>query len=264
MELSILNGSELLGSFLPAFWFLQEQTAQIDNSSASLLDLVLRASPIAIVVLAILLLFSIASWAIIFVKARATKRAARQSAEFIRAFEKSSRWAELYANVAPFGASPLAAIFLAANGELQKQSRLNLDAVQRVMQSAAIDETTKLERSLSLLASTASATPFIGLFGTVVGIILAFHGMTQQATNSIQAVAPPIAEALIATAAGIAAAVPAVIGYNRYLNRIKILAAEMDSFSLRLLNFIEREALDSYGVQQQQQRTQRAHADRVG
>jgi biopolymer transport protein TolQ len=262
MELSILNVSELLGSFLPAFWFLQEQTAQIDNSSRGLLDLVLRASPIAMVVLAILLLFSIASWAIIFVKARATNRAARQSAEFIRAFEKSSRWAELYANVSPFGASPLAAIFLAANSELQKQSRLNLDAVQRVMQSAAIDETTRLERSLSLLASTASATPFIGLFGTVVGIIIAFDGLTQQATTSIQAVAPGIADALIATAAGIAAAVPAVIGYNRYLNRIKILAAEMDSFSLRLLNFIEREALDSYGVQQQQ-RAQRAHADRV-
>lgn len=262
MELSILNVSELLGSFQPAFWFLQEQTAQINNSSSTLLDLVLRASPIAKAVLLILLLFSIASWAIIFVKAGATNRAARQSAEFMRAFEKSSRWADLYANVSSFGASPLTAIFLAANGELQKQSRLNLDAVQRVMQSAAIDETTRLEKSLSLLASTASATPFIGLFGTVVGIIIAFNGLTQQTTTSIQAVAPGIAEALIATAAGIAAAIPAVFGYNRYLNRIRILAAEMDSFSLRLLNFIEREAIESYGVQQQQ-RAQRAHADRA-
>jgi biopolymer transport protein TolQ len=169
----------------------------------------------------------------------------------------------LYANVASFGASPLTAIFLAANGELQKQSRLNLDAVHRAMQSAAIDETTKLEKSLGGLASTASASPFIGLFGTVVGIIIAFNGLTQATTASIQAVAPGIAEALIATAAGIAAAVPAVLGYNRYLNRIKVLAAEMDSFSLRLLNFIEREAIESYGVQQQQ-RPQRAHADRVG
>jgi biopolymer transport protein TolQ len=248
---------------MPAFWFFQEQTAQTDNSSNTLLDLILQSSPISKAVLLILLFFSIASWAIIFVKARATKKAARQSADFMRAFERSSRWAELYANVASFGASPLTAIFLAANGELQKQSRLNLDAVQRVMQSAAIDETTKLERSLGLLASTASASPFIGLFGTVVGIIIAFNGLTQQATASIQAVAPGIADALIATAAGIAAAVPAVIGYNRYLNRIKVLAADMDSFSLRLLNFIEREAIESYGVQQQQ-RTQRAHADRVG
>jgi biopolymer transport protein TolQ len=258
-----LNVSELLCSFLPAFWFLQEQTAQTDNSRSTLLDLVLRASPITKGVLLILLLFSIASWAIILIKAGATKRAERQSAEFIRAFERSSRWAELYANVAAFGASPLTAIFLSANGELQKQSRLNLDSVHRAMQSAAIGETTRLERSLSLLASVASASPFIGLFGTVVGIIIAFNGLTQQATTSIQAVAPGIAEALIATAAGIAAAVPAVIGYNRYLNRIKVLAAEMDSFTLRLLNFIEREAIESYGVQQQQ-RTQRAHADRVG
>ena len=249
---------------MPAFWFLQEQTAQTDNSSSTLLDLVLRASPISKAVLLLLLLFSVASWAIILMKARATRRAERQSREFIRAFEKSSRWAELYANVAPFVASPLTGIFQAANGELQKQSRLNLDSVHRAMQSAAITETTRLEKSLTLLASVASSSPFIGLFGTVVGIIIAFNGMTLQATTSIQAVAPGIAEALIATAAGIAAAVPAVLGYNRYLNRIKILAAEMDSFSLRLLNFIEREAIESYGVQQQQ-RTQRAqHADRVG
>jgi biopolymer transport protein TolQ len=246
-----LNVSELLCSFLPAFWFLQEQTAQTGNSSSTLLDLVLRASPINKAVLLILLLFSVASWALILMKARATNRAERQSREFIRAFEKSSRWAELYANVAPFVASPLTAIFQAAN------------AVHRAMQSSAIGETTRLERSLGMLASVASASPFIGLFGTVVGIIIAFNGLTQATTASIQAVAPGIAEALITTAAGIAAAVPAVLGYNRYLNRIKVLAAEMDSFSLRLLNFIEREAIESYGVQQQQ-RTQRAHADRAG
>jgi biopolymer transport protein TolQ len=262
-----LNVSELLCSFMPAFWLMQEQTAQTaeqtGNSSGTLLDLVLRASPVAKVVLLVLFLFSVASWAIILIKARATRRAERQSREFMRAYEKSTRWAELYANVAPFVASPLKAIFMSANDELQKQSRLNLEAVHRAMQSAAIDETTKLEKSLGMLASTASASPFIGLFGTVVGIIIAFNGLTQAATASIQAVAPGIADALIATAAGIAAAVPAVLGYNRYLNRIKVLAADMDSFSLRLLNFIEREAIESYGVQQQQ-RPQRAHADRVG
>jgi len=237
-----LNVSDSLYSFLPAFWFLQEQAAQIGNSSSSLLDLVLRASPVAKLVLLILLLLSIASWAIIFTKARATKLAERQTAEFMQAFEGSSHWTDLQASATSFGASPLTAIFLAAHGELQKQSRLNLDAIQRVMQSAAIGETTRLEKSLGLLASTASASPFIGLFGTVVGIIISFNGLTQATTASIQAVAPGIAEALVATAAGIAAAVPAVLGYNHYLNRIKILAAEMDSFALRLLNFIEREA----------------------
>lgn len=237
--------SAILSSFPPALWLLQEQVAQIGNSSSSLLDLILRASPVAKVVLLILLLLSIASWAIIFTKARATKLAQEQTAGFMQAFEKSSRWADLHASSASFGASPLTAVFLAANDELQRQSRLNLDAVGRVMQSAAIGETTRLEKSLGLLATTASASPFIGLFGTVVGIIISFNGLTQATTASIQAVAPGIAEALVATAAGIAAAVPAVIAYNHYLNRIKILAAEMDSFSLRLLNFIEREALAS-------------------
>jgi len=258
-----LNASEWFCSFLPAIFLLQEQAAQIGNSSSSLLDLILRASPIAKVVLLILLLFSIASWAIIFTKARATKLAERRTADFLLAFENSSRWADLMAGVATFSGSPLAAIFLAANGELQKQSRLNLNAVERVMQSAAIGETTRLEKSLGLLASTASASPFIGLFGTVVGIIIAFNGLSLAQTASIQAVAPGIAEALIATAGGIAAAIPAVLGYNHYLNRIRILAAEMDSFSLRLLNFIEREAMENYGVQQQQ-RSPRAHADRLG
>jgi biopolymer transport protein TolQ len=246
---------------------MQEQAAQtgdqVGKSSSTLVGLLRDASPIALVVLGVLLIFSIVSWAVIFMKALSTRRAERQSREVARAYEKSSRWAELYANVTPFVASPLKAIFMAANDELQKQSRLNLDAVHRAMQSAAIDETTRLEKTLGLLASTASASPFIGLFGTVVGIIIAFNGLTQATTASIQAVAPGIAEALITTAAGIAAAVPAVLGYNRYLNRIKVLAAEMDSFTLRLLNFIEREAVESYGVQQQQ-RPQRAHADRVG
>jgi biopolymer transport protein TolQ len=217
----------------------QEQAVQ---ESSSLVDLVLRASPIAKLIILILLLFSVASWAIILAKARATKRAQQQSVQFLQIFEQSKRWADLHAHTTRLNDSPLTAIFLAANAELQKQSRLNLEAVQRVMQSVAIKYTTRLEQSLGWLASTASASPFIGLFGTVIGIIIAFQGLSQAATASIQAVAPGIAEALVATAAGIAAAVPAVLGYNYYLNRVKILAAEMDSFSLRLLNFIEREA----------------------
>ena len=128
---------------------------------------------------------------------------------------------------------------------------------------ASVVEVNKLEKRLPFLATTASIAPFVGLFGTVVGIIISFNGLSQQTQSSIQAVAPGIADALLATAGGIAAAIPAVLGYNHYLNRIKVLAAEMDSFSLRLLNFIEREAIESYGVQQQQ-RPQRAHADRVG
>lgn len=227
--------------FLNLLFLLLWQDQPVARSN-NLVDLILRASPIAQVVLVVLFSFSLASWAIIFAKARTTRRAERKSAQFLQVFDRSKRWVDLRAKTQALDDGPLAAIFLAAAEELETQTRLNLDAVLRVMQSAAISETTKLEQSLGWLASTASAAPFIGLFGTVIGIIIAFQGLSQAATASIQAVAPGIAEALIATAAGIAAAVPAVLGYNYYLNRIKVLAAEMDSFSLRLLNFIEREA----------------------
>lgn len=221
---------------------LQEE---VSRPSSSLTMLILRASPIAKFVLLVLLVFSVVSWAIIIAKYRSAKRARRHSDEFLKVFEGSSRWADLYSQTGGYGGSPLRSILVAANRELQKQSVLNLEAVSRSMQSAAIVETTKLEQSLGWLASTASASPFIGLFGTVVGIIIAFQGLSQAASASIQAVAPGIAEALVATAAGIAAAVPAVLAYNHFLNNVKNLAAEMDSFSLQLLNFIDREAAGS-------------------
>ncbi|MEP7270422.1 MAG: MotA/TolQ/ExbB proton channel family protein [Acidobacteriota bacterium] len=233
-----------------ALWLFQEPVVQ---HSSSLADLILRSSPIAKFVLIVLLVFSLASWAIILTKERSTRLAQRQSVEFLQVFARSSRLQDLYAGSSAFPASPLARIYVAAHEELRTQAgysnstsaseaMFSLDAVHRVMQSTAIAETTRLERSLGWLASTASAAPFIGLFGTVVGIIISFQGLSQASSASIQVVAPGIAEALIATAAGIAAAVPAVLAYNHYLNRIKMLAAEMDSFILRLLNFIEREA----------------------
>jgi biopolymer transport protein TolQ len=223
---------------IAALW--QEPVSQ---SSSSLVELILRASPVAKFVLLVLLAFSVASWAIIIAKGVTTRRARRQSEEFLKVFARSAQWSELQAASAALGESPLAALSRAAHEELRAQGgRFNLEAVGRAMQVAAIAETTRLERSLGWLASTASASPFIGLFGTVVGIIIAFQGLSQAASASIQAVAPGIAEALVATAAGIAAAVPAVLAYNHYLNRVKLLAAEMDGFALRLLNFIEREA----------------------
>ena len=221
----------------PVLVFLQAETSP---QTTSLVDLILRASPLAKFVLVLLLAFSIFSWAIMFAKSRLINRAASQSREFLRVFERSSRLDELYIATAAFRESPLAAIYVAAHDEL-KATRGSLEAATRACQATAIAETTRLEKSLGWLASTASASPFIGLFGTVVGIIIAFQSLSQAAVASIQAVAPGIADALVATAAGIAAAVPAVLGYNHFLNRIKILASEMDSFTLRLLNFIERD-----------------------
>ncbi|MBI1761117.1 MAG: MotA/TolQ/ExbB proton channel family protein [Acidobacteria bacterium] len=213
--------------------------------TGNLVDLLFRSSPIAKFVLLLLLVFSLISWAIIIAKEIATRKAQQQTRTFLQVFGQSQRLSDLRTSVAALTDSPLTAMCNAAEEELRRQPTLSLEAVQRALQSTAIDETTRLERSLGWLASTASAAPFIGLFGTVVGIIIAFEGLSTSTTTSIQAVAPGIAEALIATAAGIAAAVPAVLAYNHYLNRIKVFAAEMDSFSLRLLNLIEREAAET-------------------
>lgn len=166
-----------------AFWLWQESTPQ----HSGLVDLLLRASPTAKFVLLILLVFSIFSWAIILTKARMMNRTQRQSSEFLQVFSRSTRLQDLYAASASFRASPLAAIYIAAYDELRAQASRsapapNLEAVTRVMQSTAITETTKLERSLGWLASTASTSPFIGLFGTVIGIIIAFEGLSQAST----------------------------------------------------------------------------------
>jgi biopolymer transport protein TolQ len=142
--------------------------------------------------------------------------------------------------------SPVAAVFVAGYEELGNQAGgdgrqvYSLEAIGRVLQSATISEVTAMEKSLSWLATTANASPFIGLFGTVVGIIIAFQGLSTAGSSSIQAVAPGIAEALIATAAGIATAVPAAIFYNLFLSRVKQLTASIDRFSLELMNLVER------------------------
>lgn len=229
--------------FLSSLPILLLREAPAEDSS--LVGLVFRASPIARLVLLLLLGMSIASWAVIYTKWKSTRRIRELSAAFLDVFEKSRGWADLTVNTSALLDNPIKSIFLAAQSELQRQKSLNTEAIQRVMQSAAIDEATKMERSLSLLASTASASPFIGLFGTVVGIIIAFQGLTQSSTASIQAVAPGIAEALVATAAGIGAAIPAVLAYNHYIHQIRVMNAEMDSFSLRLINLIEHEARNS-------------------
>jgi biopolymer transport protein TolQ len=212
----------------------------------SLTDLLLRASPIAKGVLVILLLFSIYSWSIIITKWIALRKAEGATTSFLSRFRGGSKISELYAASDAYSDSPVARVFIAGYDEISSQvddsgrNVRNLESLSRVLQSATINETTKMESSLSWLATTANATPFIGLFGTVVGIILAFQGLGAAATTSIQAVAPGIAEALIATAAGIGAAVPAAIFYNYFLNRIKRLTALMDRFSLEMLNLIER------------------------
>ncbi|MEN3331354.1 MAG: biopolymer transport protein TolQ [Blastocatellia bacterium] len=211
---------------------------------SSLVDLLLRASPIAKAVLILLLLFSIYSWAIIITKWLWLRRAESATKTFLARFRSAAKLSDLYTE-AEGDESPIGRVFLAGYDEITGQldesggQVRSLDALSRVLQSETINQVSRMERSLSWLATTANASPFIGLFGTVVGIIIAFQGLTTASASSIQAVAPGIAEALIATAAGIGAAVPAAIFYNQFLNRVKTLTATLDRFALELLNLVE-------------------------
>ena len=197
---------------------------------------------VAKTVLVILLLFSLASWAIIFSKWGLFRRARVQSNRFIRAFRKSERLQDMAAVAEQFKPSPLIAVFEGAYGELRKQGpySIRITALQRATQIASSEELTRLESRLPWLATTGAVTPFIGLFGTVWGIIDAFHGLGTAGAATLRAVAPGISEALVTTAAGLFAAIPAVIAYNMFTQHIREFGARMDDFSLELINEIER------------------------
>src|SRR6516162_2462075 len=195
-------------------------------------------------VLIILLLFSLASWAIIFAKWGLFRRARVQSNRFMRAVRKSERLQDVAAAAEQFKPSPLVAVFEGAYDELRKQApyTIRMTALQRATQIAASEELTHLESRLPWLAITGAVTPFIGLFGTVWGIIDAFHGLGTAGAATLRAVAPGISEALITTAAGLFAAIPAVIAYNQFGSTIREFGARMDDFTLEFLNAIERPA----------------------
>ncbi len=222
--------------------FLQAQ----QNQGISLIDLLLKSSPIAKFVLLLLLLFSLVSWAIIFSKWRTLKASQKDTDEFLSHYSRNAKLSDLFVEAEFRKQSPIARVYLAGYEEVMNQIESgankihSFEAINRVMQSATIDEVTQMEKSLSWLATAANASPFIGLFGTVVGIIIAFQGLSASSGSSIQSVAPGIAEALIATAAGIGAAVPAAIFYNYFLSKIKTLTSAMDRFSLDMLNIVER------------------------
>ena len=247
--------------------------AQAVNQGAvdtDILTMITQMGPVATAVLVILVLFSIASWAIILEKWRVIGRARRQNNAFLQVFRQSTKFSEVldYGKRLPY--SPLVGIFHAGYSELRYQLGVaqvsqmqaavrspgstdahgrvkiqNLESINRSLARAASVEVNKLERSLNFLATTAGATPFIGLFGTVWGVLNSFRGIGAQGSTSLATVAPGIAEALIATAAGLFAAIPALIGYNFLLNKIKVLSSEMDDFSLEFISVTERSFIDS-------------------
>ena len=233
-------------------------SGELDRST-DIVRLVADATLIGKIVLLILLIFSAVSWAIIFYKLWVYRRAEQQSSTFLNVFRKSAKFSEVQAVCPTLPASPLVGLFQSGYAELNTQLRTDkgaepgkpaaaagrptlksLDAVDRALLRATTVEMNKLEHRVPFLATTASITPFIGLFGTVWGIVIAFQGIATAGNTSLGIVAQPIAEALIATAAGLFAAIPAVYFYNHFTNRVKKFASEMDDFSLEFLNISER------------------------
>jgi len=208
-------------------------------------SLVLEAGPMSKLVLLVLAGFSVASWAIMAERYRRFRRAEDQSRAFLERFHKGGGLAAIHDESKPIRWSPLADIFRSGFREISlnpttEGSTLrgeSLEAVDRVLRKNASVQLAELERSLGFLATTASATPFIGLFGTVWGIMNAFRGIGVTGTASLAAYAPGIAEALVATAAGLAAAIPAVIGYNHFLGRLRGMDLLIDEF---IADFIHR------------------------
>ncbi|MGZ8449114.1 MAG: protein TolQ [Candidatus Deferrimicrobiaceae bacterium] len=216
---------------------------------------VLLAGPIVKFILLMLIVFSVVSWAIIFLKFRLFKGIEKSQAEFAKAFAEGKNLAALYDRAEKMDRTPLTEVFRTGYLELTRIQRgrsaetaatggraggFPLDNVERAMRKATNEEIALMETYLPFLATTGSATPFIGLFGTVWGIMNAFSGIAQTGSATLATVAPGIAEALIATAAGLAAAIPSVMAYNFFLNRVRAIATRLDSFSIEFVNFLER------------------------
>lgn len=207
-------------------------------------EMLSNTGPVAKLVLLLLLVLSLISWAIILAKWSLLRRARLQSGRFVRAFRKAQRLQDVAAVAEQFRPSPLVGVFEGGFEELKRQLASvgvlrNLLAVQRGMQIGASEEITRLERNMPWLAITAAVSPFVGLFGTVWGIIDAFQGLGTAGAATLRAVAPGISEALITTAAGLAAAIPAVIAYNLIGASIREFAARSDDFALEVLNAVE-------------------------
>ena len=243
------------GSFVLALQ-LEGSATSAQEGTGNVIDIIAEASPVSQAVLAILLVFSVISWAIVIYKWLAFRRMEQQSATFLDVFRRSSKFSEVQAVCKSLEGSPLVGMFQAGYAELNLQLRQpaansppaaaarptlrSLPAVDRALLRASSVEVNKLEKRLPFLATTASITPFIGLFGTVWGIMLSFFNIGAQGSTDLAVVAPGIADALIATAFGLFAAIPAVYFYNHFTTKVKLYASEMDDFALEFLNIAER------------------------
>ncbi len=218
------------------------------------MELVLNAGPVVKLVLLFLVYFSVVSWAIIFYKFLVIHRATRDSDQFLDFFWAKKRFDAINQGLRDYPNSPLTVLFREGYQELLKiqgrrpgeeEGHLSTDLggaenVARALRRATTLETHRLEKFTTTLATTGSTAPFVGLFGTVWGIMDAFRGIGESGSASLAVVAPGISEALVATAIGLIAAIPAVMGYNHFMHKVNVLTGEMDNFSQEFLNIVER------------------------
>ena len=230
--------------------------AQIgEPATPGLVQMFLQTGPMAWFVAGLLIVMSLVSWAIIIAKSFHLRRATSQTSAFLDVFRRSQRLSEVASQAEPLQTSPMVGLFRAGYVEIDAQVKArgrgetggqksyqisSLPALERSLRRAANLETTHLSRGTSFLATTAAASPFIGLFGTVWGIMGAFRDIGITGSTSLVAVAPGIAEALINTALGLIAAIPALMGYNYFANRLRELRSQMTDFILEFINLAER------------------------
>jgi biopolymer transport protein TolQ len=218
------------------------------TETIGLLYMLADAGPVVKFVMLLLLFFSIMTWAIVFIKYRSIRRAFRESADFSEIFWQCRTLADAFAKAKALRTSPVARIFITAfmemsrsEGKEGKASMQAMNSIQRTLRRSISVEIRRFRQLVPFLATVGNTAPFIGLFGTVWGIMHTFQGIGLSGSASLAVVAPGISEALIATAAGLAAAIPAVMAYNHFMDRIRVLESELESFSSDLLNIIERD-----------------------
>jgi biopolymer transport protein TolQ len=241
-----------------------EAFAAVEAPSASpihangVMDMVLQAGPMVKFVMLLLVVLSVSCWAIIFLKVRLLHRAGKESAQFMDLYWNRKNFAVLYRDSKTLEESPLAEVFRIGYEELSRLNkfldRMNADEmrmqpetaednVERAMRGAMLAETQRLERFVPLLATTGNTAPFIGLFGTVWGIMSSFQEIGLKGAANLAVVAPGISEALIATAMGLVTAIPAVVAYNHFANKLRQIESEMNNFAADFLNIIKRDLI---------------------
>lgn len=227
------------------------------SGEIDVIQIIMKASLMVQLVMLVLLFFSVSSWAIILIKFFYLRKAYRESDFFLEVFWESRDLSVAFKEAKELEGSPIARIFSLAYVELKKSTqtaedgahdgRVGLDSVKRALRRAINTEITHMTQMVPFLATAGNTTPFIGLFGTVWGIMGSFHSIGLKGSASLAAVAPGISEALVATAAGLAVAIPAVIAFNYFMQKIRYIETELQSFSADFLNIIERDIIGAKG-----------------